>query len=197
MAGKADSKKKRRPAKPSKPAAPQSLGQIIRRRREDASMKMAYRSLALKAILVAAAGVVLFTQVLTVTIASGQGMFPSIKDGDLVVALRINRGYEQNDVVVYRQDGVRKIGRVAGKAYDLVYMDDSGSLLVNGVSETGEILYPTYAKEGITYPLQLAEDEIFVLGDYRTKSEDSRDYGAIPADDVEGKVITVIRRRGL
>lgn len=197
MAGKTDSKKNRRPAKPSKPAAPQTLGQIIRRRREDASMKMAYRSLALKAILVAAAGVVLFTQVLTVTIAGGQGMFPSIKDGDLVVALRINRGYEQNDVVVYRQDGVRKIGRVAGKAYDLVYMDDSGSLLVNGVSETGEILYPTYAKEGVTYPLQLAEDEIFVLGDYRTKSEDSRDYGAISEDEVDGKVSIIIRRRGL
>ncbi|MDD6647873.1 MAG: signal peptidase I [Firmicutes bacterium] len=178
-------------------AANQNPAQIIRKRREKLSIKLGYRSLALKAILVAAAGVVLFTQVLTVTIASGQGMFPSIKDGDLVVALRINGGYEQNDVVVYRQDGVRKIGRVAGKSYDLVYMDDSGSLLVNGVSETGEILYPTYAKEGVTYPLQLAEDEIFVLGDYRTKSEDSRDYGAILADDVEGKVITVIRRRGL
>lgn len=178
-------------------AANQNPAQIIRKRREKLSIKLGYRSLALKAILVAAAGVVLFTQVLTVTIASGQGMFPSIKDGDLVVALRINRGYEQNDVVVYRQDGVRKIGRVAGKAYDLVYMDDSGSLLVNGMSETGEILYPTYAKEGVTYPLQLAEDEIFVLGDYRTKSEDSRDYGAISEDEVDGKVIIIIRRRGL
>ncbi|MGN0704937.1 MAG: signal peptidase I [Lentihominibacter sp.] len=178
-------------------AVNQNLAQIIRKRREKLSIKLGYRSLALKVILVAAAGIVLFTQVLTVTIANGQGMFPSIKDGDLVVALRINRGYEQNDVVVYRQDGVRKIGRVAGKAYDLVYMDDSGSLLVNGMSETGEILYPTYAKEGVTYPLQLAEDEIFVLGDYRTKSEDSRDYGAISENEVDGKVIIIIRRRGL
>lgn len=178
-------------------AVNQNSAQIIRKRREKLSIKLGYRSLVIKAILVAAAGIVLFTQVLTVTIASGQGMFPSIKDGDLVVALRINRGYEQNDVVVYRQDGVRKIGRVAGKAYDLVYMDDSGSLLVNGMSETGEILYPTYAKEGVTYPLQLAEDEIFVLGDYRTKSEDSRDYGAISEDEVDGKVSIIIRRRGL
>lgn len=31
-------------------------------------------------------------------------------------------------------------------------MDDTGTLLVNGTAQTGEIAFPTYAKEGITYP---------------------------------------------
>lgn len=33
-------------------------------------------------------------------------------------------------------------------------MDDTGTLLVNGTAQTGEIAFPTYAKEGITYPIQ-------------------------------------------
>jgi len=38
---------------------------------------------------------------------------------------------------------------------------------------------------------------VFILGDYRTQSEDSRDFGAVPLDDIAGKVITVLRRRSL
>ena len=38
---------------------------------------------------------------------------------------------------------------------------------------------------------------MFLLGDYRTQTLDSRDFGAISMENVEGKVITLLRRRGL
>lgn len=124
-------------------------------------------------------------------------MFPALKDGDLVIAFQLQREYAKNDVVVYRADGEERIGRVAARAADVVTLDETGTLLVNGTVQSGEILYPTYAKEGITYPYTVPEGTMFVLGDYRTQAEDSRDLGAISMKDVEGKVITILRRRGL
>ena len=49
----------------------------------------------------------------------------------------------------------------------------------------------------LSYPYQVPENSVFVLGDYRTRSTDSRLYEAISLDQVEGKVITILRRRGL
>ena len=124
-------------------------------------------------------------------------MFPAVKDGDLVIAFRFQREYAKNDVVVYTADGKTHIGRIVARATDVVTLDDSGKLLVNGTNQAGEILYPTYAKEGIDYPYKVPVDHVFILGDYRTQTEDSRDFGPIPMENVEGKVITILRRRGL
>lgn len=188
MARRAEKKKKDEPI---------SIAKVILKRREALNMKEAYLGLAFRAFAVALLGVLIFTQLLTVTIANGMGMFPSVKDGDLVIASRLHGKLEQNDVVIYTAGSADQIGRVVGKAYDLVYMDDSGSLLVNGASQTGEILYPTYPRDGSEYEVKLGPDEVFVLGDYRTKAKDSRDYGPIQTGDVKGKVVTIIRRRGL
>jgi len=62
---------------------------------------------------------------------------------------------------------------------------------------SGEILYPTYAKDALEYPYTVPEGCFFVLGDYRTQSEDSRDFGPVPLEDVQAKVITLLRRRSL
>lgn len=144
-----------------------------------------------------AVGYVFFMQLFLVTQVSGMDMFPALKDGDLAVVFRLQQEYAKDDVVAYRTpDGVR-FGRVAARAGDVVLMDDTGSWQVNGTTQGGEILYPTYAVEGIDYPYRVPEDCLFIMGDYRTLASDSRIYGAIPLDDVTGKVITILRRREL
>ena len=100
-------------------------------------------------------------------------------------------------MVVVEAAGERYVSRIIGREGDVIMMDDSGSLLLNGTTQGGEILYPTYAKDGITYPYVVPEGHIFVLGDYRTQTTDSRDFGPIPMDAVEGKVISILRRRGI
>lgn len=93
--------------------------------------------------------------------------------------------------------GERHFGRVIAAGGDVVTMSDSGALLVNGTAQSGEIMYPTYVRGELTYPYRVPEGCVYVLGDYRTNASDSRDYGPIPLEDVEGKVITILRRRGL
>lgn len=171
--------------------------EICRRRRLQVLTLRGYVNLAVKLVTAVIVAVVVFSQIFLITRCSGMGMFPALRDGDLVLAYRLHSDYEKGDVVVYTVDGISCIGRIVARENDIVMMDDTGALQVNGVSQNGEILYPTYAKLGIEYPYQVQEDSWFLLGDYRTQCEDSRDYGSIPMGDIQGKVITIARRRGI
>lgn len=170
---------------------------IIAKRRERVAVRQGYISLLVRVIVIAAAAYVFFNYVFLITQNSGLGMFPALKDGDLTVVFRLQQSYSGDDVVSYLVDGERHFGRIVASEGDVVTLDDTGTLIVNGTVRSGEILYPTYAKDGIEYPYRVPEGCIFVLGDYRTQTEDSRDFGPISMDNVEGKVITILRRRGI
>ena len=79
----------------------------------------------------------------------------------------------------------------------MVMLEEDGTLRVNGTLHAGEVLYPTYPAGGVTYPYTVPEGCLFILNDYRTRGRDSRHFGAVPQQDAAGKVITLLRRRGL
>ena len=135
--------------------------------------------------------------VLLVTQAEGQDMFPAVKDGDLLIAYRLQRRWAQDDLVLYRQEGALRLGRVAAVGGDVVMLEEDGTLRVNGTLHAGEVLYPTYPAGGVMYPYTVPEGCLFILNDYRTHGRDSRHFGAVPQQDAAGKVITLLRRRGL
>lgn len=175
----------------------ETTASIITSRRNRVLEQQGYISLLFRILFLALAGWVLFSYVFLITQVSGNAMFPAVKDGDLVIGFRLQQEYAKNDVVIYTVDGELHIGRIAARATDVVSLDDSGTLLVNGTAQSGEILYPTYAKEGQNYPYTVPEGHVYILGDFRTQTEDSRDFGSIPLENVQGKIITILRRRGL
>ncbi len=180
-----------------------SVEKVIAKRRERLVTRAGCRSLVVRLLYLAVIAYLLFTYGFLITQCRGQGMYPAVKDGDLCGVFRrqaqslFGEKLKQNDIVAYRSDGERAFGRVAAVGGDVVMLTDSGSLMVNGVTEGGEILFPTYATEELQYPYRVPEGSVFVLGDYRTNTVDSRGLGAIPLESVEGKVITILRRRGL
>lgn len=173
------------------------LSKVIKDRRNKLAIREGYKSLFIRIVLLIVLGYLIFTQVFLLSRTEGNEMFPAIKDGDLLIAFRLQDYYEKNDVITYRVNGQRKVGRYMAQVGDVVTMGDSGTLLINAAVQSGEIMYPTFAKEGIEYPYTVPDNHVFILGDYRTQSIDSRDFGAISMDNVEGKVITILRRRGL
>lgn len=130
-------------------------------------------------------------------------MYPAMKDGDLCVIFRreaqalAGLQYAAGDIVAYQAEGRRYIGRVAAVGGDTIQISDGGSVTVNGAGQSGEIIFPTYARGELAYPFTVPHDCLFVLGDHRTDTKDSRDFGPIPLQSVDGKVITILRRRGL
>lgn len=174
-----------------------SIAEVITKRRKALNMKKAYISLFIRIILLATASFVLFTQVFLITQAKGNDMFPAIKDGDLVITFRMQKDFAKNDVVVYQVGDSFHLGRIVAREKDVVTIDASGTLMVNNAVQRGEIVYPTLAKEGYTYPLTVPEGNMFLLGDHRMETRDSRDFGPIGMGHIKGKVITILRRRGL
>ena len=227
---------------------PLTIEQVVARRRQRIADRRDTRSLIFRLVFVAVVGWLLFTQVFLITQNQGQGMFPSLKDGDLCIVFRtsaqtlMNQKFMRDDIVIYRVDdgspavvpargiaahladarqwlaghlpgkavpvldrlwpraeGKRYFGRVVAAGNDVVNIGETGSLIVNGTTQGGEIMFPTELREedDLEYPFRVPEGCVYVLGDYRTNTKDSRDFGPIPLERVEGKLITILRRRGL
>lgn len=124
-------------------------------------------------------------------------MFPALRDGDLLVGFRCQQEYRKNDVVVYTAQGKRRTGRIVADQEDVVVVDANGALRVNGTLQSGQMLFPVEEKQGITYPYRVPGGCVFILGDYPAESSDSRDFGGVPMEQVEAKVITLLRHRGI
>ena len=169
--------------------------QSLERRRK--KLIRGYLQLGLRLLVIAAVLLILLTQVFLICRMKGLDMYPAVRDGDLLVAFRLQKDYRKNDVVVYRHGEERRVGRIAAAGGDWIEIDETGTLRVNGTVQSDGIFYPTEKREGAEYPEQIPEDGVYVLGDYRTGCRDSRDYGPVPSAELEGKVISLFRRRGL
>ena len=82
---------------------------------------------------------------------------------------------------------------------DTVEVTEDAQLVINGsyVAES-DIYYstPRYESE-VTYPVELEENQVFILCDYREGARDSRYFGPVEESEIKGKVITIIRRSEL
>ena len=128
----------------------------------------------------------------------GQSMENTLHQGDQLILQVI--GYnqpERGDIIVCYSDafgGEALVKRVIAVEGDTVDISDDGYMVVNG-----EALYEPYAKEAMwdekrgdqTYPLTVKEDHLFLVGDNRNGSSDSRNLfvGQIAEDRVIGKAL--------
>lgn len=142
--------------------------------------------------------VITFVFIFGISRCSDNSMNPSFKDGDLVFYYRLQKEYNIADVVVVEKDDEVQIRRIIAKAGDKVDITEEG-LKINGYLQNETSIYEETLPyvEGITFPLEVPENEYFVLGDSRSNAKDSRIYGTVKKEEIKGGVMTLIRRRGL
>ena len=138
---------------------------------------------------------VLFAHIIGVTAPPNDDMSPRIDATDLLVYYRLDKEPQAQDILVFKKNDTRYVARVIAVGGDTVYVTDR-YISVNGshLSEP-KIYYETFPLQGyVKYPITLAKDECFVLVDRRMGSEDSRYFGPVKYSEIEGTVITVMRR---
>jgi len=143
--------------------------------------------------------VLLFTFVLGATRYQESSMYPAIKDGDLVIFQRYTpESYLPQEVVALSVEGEIQIRRVVATAGDKVDITEDG-LVINGApqQEMGISQNTERYLEGVSLPLFVPEGQVFLLGDNRTESTDSRIYGCVEIESILGKVMMIIRKRGI
>ena len=136
----------------------------------------------------------LFILVIGLSRVSGNSMYPTLENGDVVLFFRLDKNYSRGDILSVRMpNGEYYIKRVVAVAGDEVDIQD-GKLYLNGeIAEEPYANGETFAAEesNIEYPMTIRDGMVFALGDNRTVSKDSRNYGAFSISQSRGKILFV------
>lgn len=139
----------------------------------------------------------------------GESMDVTLSNGDKVLintlAYRLTVP-KRNDIIVFKPDGNQSsysyIKRVIGLPGETIQIKD-GIIYINDKVYLEDIDVPVMSTAGLAAePIEIAGGEVFVLGDNRNNSDDSRfvDVGNVQIEDIEGKVWYIIspnEKRGL
>jgi len=123
----------------------------------------------------------------------GFSMRPTLEDGEFVLVSKMSYLFgetERGDIIVFHfpmNPEEELIKRVIGLPGDHVSVSD-GTVSVNGqmLNEPYIAATPTYTGEW-----DVAEGQLFVLGDNRNNSNDSKDWGLLPAQNIVGKAVLI------
>ncbi len=127
------------------------------------------------------------------SIVDGDSMQNTLYNGEHLIISDLFYSPKQGDIIVFedRKTGFEKpmIKRVIALEGDTVEINTLGEVRVNGTLLDEEYVFidAPYAHSEIYY--KVPEGEVFVMGDHRNESSDSRYFGAIDEDTILGRVV--------
>lgn len=176
-----------------------SPSEVLESKIARSSKKRDWKILVRDLVITVTAVYLLFGVIFGISFVKGDSMEPNLRSGDLALFLRIGKSYQAGDVVIMHNTATNDyIKRVVAVEGDKISIDDgSGTLMINGEKvEEAHIYSGTYTRTGgVTFPLTVSQDSVFLLGDNREVSKDSREFGIVRKDQIAGKVLLVNRRK--
>lgn len=172
------------------PSAAQ-LDTELKREQYHRNYKRVLRSTVFTLITVAAVAVLVATLLLPVLQIYGNSMTPTLSEGQIVFAVK-SSDLEPGDIVCFYYNNKILVKRVIAGPGDWVDLDEDGNVYVNG-----ELLDEPYITEkafgdcDIELPYQVPDSKIFVMGDHRSTSIDSRNtaVGCVAQEQIVGRII--------
>ena len=145
--------------------------------------------------------VLIFTFLLRMVTVSGGSMQNTLYTGDRLVVLNaMFCDFQPGDIVVadaynasLSDTIVKRIIAVEGQTVDIDFF--SGTVYVDGIPQLEPYAKePTLTTGGTEFPLTLGEGEVFLMGDNRNHSTDSRSYalGPVKEDYLQGEVVFLL-----
>lgn len=165
------------------------------RKKKESKVKFA-RTFTYFGIVVVAFAIIIATRIFNVLQVSGNSMEPTLYPGNLLISTKIF-GYEKGDIIAFYYNDSVLIKRIIASEGDIVYIDDLGNVFVNSQQlEEKYVEELAYGNCDITFPYRVPSGELFVLGDNRATSVDSRskNLGTISEDRVLGKIVININQ---
>ncbi len=178
------------------------VGEKLRRHRKQKIVKETHMSLYdwLQCIVSAVvAGILIFVFIGRIDGINGPSMMQTLQSGDTVVLSNLFFTPKYGDIIFIKTEIfgdtpiVKRVIATAGQTVDIDF--SRGVVTVDGkeLQET-YVNSPTNLQENFTRPVTVPEDQVFVMGDNRNESTDSRDnrVGMINVGDILGKVYFIL-----
>ena len=168
-------------------------------RRSGGRKKSGTRRLTEYAVILLVAFVVVFGVLRPFVVKSfwipSESMVPTLEVGDRFLANKFIyriREPERGDIIVFRsveggdEDLVKRVVAVAGDEVAV----ENGVLRVNDVTQNEPFTNKGFPDDGSFFgPMRVPEGEVFVMGDNRANSRDSRFFGPVPLENIEGEAV--------
>lgn len=173
------------------PPTTEQLEGELKRVRYKSRYRSVLRSTIYSLITVAAIAVLIATLWLPVLRVYGNSMTPTLQNGEIIITVKVSE-FEPGDIISFYYNNKILIKRVIARSGEWVNMDADGNVYVNGT-----LLDEPYLDEkafgdcNIELPYQVPEGRVFVMGDHRSTSVDSRNsaVGCVAQEQIVGKIL--------
>lgn len=141
-------------------------------------------------VVAAATAILVVTLWMPVLRVYGNSMTPSLEDGDIVVLTK-SHNFQSGDVIAFYYNNKILIKRVIAQSGDWVNIAEDGMVSVNGeILDEPYISEKAYGECDLEFPYQVPVERVFVLGDHRSVSIDSRSsqVGCVAEEQIVGRL---------
>ncbi len=121
----------------------------------------------------------------------GTSMVPTLQDGEIICCFKTTK-FSQSDIIAFYYNNKILVKRVIGCSGDWIQIDENGAVYVNDIKIEEPYLTETaFGECDIEMPYQVPEGQLFVMGDQRSTSIDSRhsSVGCVTEEQIVGKIL--------
>ena len=163
----------------------------LKRVRYQRRYRSVLRSTIYTLITVAAVAVLVATLWMPVLQIYGTSMTPTLRDGEIIVSAKASE-FQPGDIIAFYYNNKILVKRVLARPGEWVDIDEDGNVYINNM-----LLDEPYLEEkalgdcNIKLPYQVPDGKVFVMGDHRSTSMDSRNIavGCVAQEQIVGKII--------
>ncbi len=187
---KGSEKSQKKPFDPENLPTSAQLEKELKRERNKKDSNRLVRNTIFALITVAAAAILVATLFLPILQIYGTSMTPTLSEGDILVSVK-GASFERGDIISFYYNNKILVKRVIAFEGEYINIDDEGNVLVNNkIIDEPYLTEKAFGECDLKLPYQVPAGKLFVLGDHRSTSIDSRSsvMGCVSEEQIVGRI---------